>query len=141
MLGVGEALVSYLQSDGSPSMVEKTLIRPPQSQIGALDDAARKDLIQRSPLYARYAQDLDRESAFELLKKRADEKQLQQQQIAMQAEQEKQHQAEQKAQARRSVGRPRETFAEAMIKSTMRSVGSTLGRRIVRGILGSLLGK
>jgi uncharacterized protein len=141
MLGVGEALVSYLQTDGSPSMVEKTLIRPPESQIGPVDQATRKDLIQRSPLYGRYAQDLDRESAFELLKKRADEKQLQQEQMELQAEQEKQRLAIQKAQAKRSSGRSRQSFAEAMIKSTMRSVGSTLGRRIVRGILGSLLGK
>jgi uncharacterized protein len=141
MLGVGEALVSYLQSDGTPSVVEKTLICPPRSQIGALDQALRKELIQRSPLYARYAQDLDRESAFELLKQRADEKQLQQQQLELQAEQEKQRQAAEKAQAKRSRGRPRQSFAEAMLKSTVRSVGSSLGRRIVRGILGSLLGK
>ncbi len=141
MLGVGEALVSYLQSDGSPSMVEKTLIRPPESQIGPLDAETRKALIQRSPLYNRYAQDLDRESAFELLKKRADEKQLQQKELKLQVEQEKQRHAEEKAQARRSRGRSRQSFAEAMIKSTLRSVGSTLGRRIVRGILGSLLGK
>lgn len=140
MLGLGEALVSYLQSDGTPSMVEKTLIRPPESQIGALDDATRSDLIKRSPLYVRYAQDLDRESAFELLKKRADEKQLQQRQLELQAEQEQQRKAEEKK-ASRSQGRPRQSFAEAMIKSTVRSVGSSLGRRIVRGILGSLLGK
>ncbi len=141
MLGVGEALVSYLQADGTPSVVEKTLIRPPESQIGAIDQALRKDLIQRSPLHGRYAQDLDRESAFEMLKQRADEKQLKQQQLELQAEQEKQRQAAEKEQAKRSRGRPRQSFAEAMIKSTLRSVGSSLGRRIVRGVLGSLLGK
>lgn len=141
MLGVGEALVSYLQSDGTPSVVEKILIRPPQSQIGALEHGMRKELIERSPLYARYAQDLDRESAFELLKQRADEKQLQQQQLELQVEQEKQRQAAEKVEAKRSRGRPRQSLVEAMLKSTVRSVGSSLGRRIVRGILGSLLGK
>ena len=142
LLGTGEALVSTLQADGSPSMVEKILIRPPQSQIGPVTDAIRQDLIKRSPLYSRYAEDLDRESAFELLKKRADQKAMQLQQEAQQLEQEKQRLAAEKAaQPSRSAGRPRQSFAEAMVKSTLRSIGSTLGRRIVRGLLGSLMGK
>ena len=141
LLGVGEALVSYLQADGSPSVVEKTLLCPPESQIGAIDQQLRKELIERSPLYGRYAQDLDRESAFELLRKRADEKQLQQQQIDLQQEQERQRLAAEKAQQKRRRGRSRQSFAEALVKSTLRSVGSSLGRRIVRGLLGSLLGK
>lgn len=134
MLGTGEALVSTLQADGSPSIVEKTLICPPQSQIGPVNDSTRQALIKRSPLFSRYAQDLDRESAFELLKKRAEQKQDQQQET-------QRLKTEKASQAGRSAGRPRQTFAEAMIKSTLRSVGTTLGRRIVRGLLGSLLGK
>ena len=142
LLGTGEALVSTLQADGSPSVVERTLIRPPESQIGPVDDNTRQDLIKRSPLYSRYFQDIDRESAFELLKKRAEQKEHQLQQSREQQELEKQRLAEEKAnRPRQSAGRPRQSFAEAMIKSTMRSVGSTLGRRIVRGLLGSLLGK
>ena len=142
LLGTGEALVSSLQADGSPSIVEKTLIRPPESQIGPVDQNIRQDLIKRSPLYSRYADDIDRESAFELLKKRSEEKEHQFQQSREQMKVEKQRLAEEKAnRPRRSAGRPRQSFAEAMIKSTMRSVGSTLGRRIVRGLLGSLLGK
>ena len=142
LLGIGEALVSTLQVDGTPSIVEKTLLRPPESQIGPVDQNTRQDLIKRSPLYSRYFQDIDRESAFELLKKRAEEKEHQLQQSREQQELEKQRLAAEKAnRPRRSAGRPRQSFAEAMIKSTMRSVGSTLGRRIVRGLLGSLLGK
>jgi DNA helicase HerA-like ATPase len=149
LLGTGEALVSTLQADGSPSVVERTLIRPPESQIGPVDEMKRQEMIKRSPLYSKYAQDIDRESAFELLKQRTEHKELQQQQaedaIAKQKEQEKREKeriAKEKAsQPRRSSGRPRQSVAEAMIKSTMRSVGTSLGRRIVRGILGSLLGK
>ena len=141
LLGIGEALVSTLQADGSPSMVEKTLIRPPESQIGPVTKQTRQDLIKRSPLYSRYAEDLDRESAFELLRQRAEEKEKQARELKLQQEQEKQRQAAEKEQKRRSSGRPRQSFAEAMIKSTLRSVGSTLGRKIARGILGSLLGK
>lgn len=141
LLGTGEALVSTLQQDGSPTIVEKTLMRPPQSQIGPVDSSTRQDLINRSPLNSRYAQDIDRESAFELLKQRAEDKAQLEQQQKLAAEQEKQRQAEEKASRKRSGGRSRQSFGEAMMKSALRSVGSTLGRRIARGILGSLLGK
>jgi hypothetical protein len=141
LLGIGEALVSTLQDDGSPGVVEKTLIRPPESQIGPLDPRARQELIKRSPLYSRYAQELDRESAFELLRQRARQKEEQELQMELAAEQEKQRKEAEKASQKRSRGRPRQSFAEAMMKSALRSVGSTLGRRIARGILGSILGK
>ncbi len=145
-LGTGEALVSSLQADGVPTMVEQTLIRPPVSRIGPVDEATRKRLIESSPLHARYAEDIDRASAFELLRKRAEEKQAELEKQAAAEAAEKQRAAEEKARqkaerASRPRGRSRQTFAEAMIKSTLRSVGSSLGRRIVRGILGSLLGK
>ncbi len=143
MLGTGEALVSTLLPDGAPSIVEKTLIRPPESQIGPISEQARQNMIKRSPLYSRYFQDLDRESAFELLKKRAEEKEQQMEKLQQQALEEKRRAAEQKAAekaAKPRRGRPRQSFAEAMIKSTLRSVGSSLGRRLVRGLMGSLLG-
>lgn len=141
-LGTGEALVSCLQQDGSPSVVEKTLVRPPQSQIGPIDAQIRQGLISRSPLHSRYAEDLDRESAFELLKQRANTKAaLEEQQRLQQQQAAEQRAAEKASQPKRPPGRPRQSFAEAMLKSTLRSVGSTLGRRIARGILGSLLGK
>ncbi len=148
LLGTGEALVSTLQADGAPSIVERTLMRPPESQIGPVNDNTRQEMIKRSPLYNRYFQDLDRESAFELLKQRAEQKQQQIRQTEERKRQQKQRLAEQKGsqsrrrqpRPRRSAGRPRQSYAEAMLKSTMRSVGSTLGRKIVRGLLGSLLG-
>jgi DNA helicase HerA-like ATPase len=140
-LGIGEALVSTLQADGSPSVVQKTLIRPPQSLIGPLDESLRQDLIKRSPLYARYADDIDRESAFELLKQRSQEKEAQLRQQAQQAAAEQATQREARSAGRSAGGRSRQSFAETMMKSAIRSVGSTLGRRIARGILGSLLGK
>jgi hypothetical protein len=145
-LGTGVALVSTLQSNGAPSVVEKVLIRPPQSQIGPVNDSTRQDLIQRSPLYSRYAEDLDRESAYELLLKRAEqieaEQREEQEKLFKQQQQEKERIAAEKAsRPARSTGRPRQSLAESMAKSAMRTIGSTLGRRIVRGLLGSLLGK
>lgn len=142
LLGTGQALVSTLQSDGSPSVVEKTLICPPESQIGPVDAETRQNLINRSPLYSRYAHDLDRESAFELLKKRATEKEAQLLESREQQQLEKERLSSEKArQPRRRPGRPRQSFVEAMLKSTMRSVGNSIGRSIARGILGSLRGK
>jgi len=73
-LGVGEALVSTLEKKGRPSMVQRTLIRPPSSRLGPLTVGERETLIAESPLKGRYDERLDRESAYEMLKKRAEHK-------------------------------------------------------------------
>ncbi len=136
-LGTGEALVSLLDEKGSPTPVERILIRPPSSRIGPLTAEERASVLQRSPLKGRYDNTLDRESAYELLKQHAEE--AQRQQLAQKAEVE---QARQPSTSRTSArrGSNRQSAAEAMLKSAARSVGSQLGRRIVRGLLGSLLG-
>ncbi len=128
-LKTGEALVSVLNADGSPSMVERVLMRPPESQIGPLTDAERKSIMQRSPVKGRYEQTVDRESAYELLKQKAERR-------AELAEQGEKHNK------RKTAGRSRsrQTVGEAMLKSAARSIGSQIGRQIIRGILGSLLG-
>ena len=71
-LGVGEALVSTLNSDGIPTPVEKILIRPPESRIGPMTASERKEQISRSPYRGRYDTTLDRESAYEMLAQRAE---------------------------------------------------------------------
>ena len=73
-LGVGEALVSTLDEKGRPSVVQRTLIRPPSSRMGPLTDAEREAIIGKSPLAGRYDERLDRESAYEMLKERAKRK-------------------------------------------------------------------
>jgi len=133
-LEIGEALVSVLDHKASPTPVQRILIRPPQSQIGPITDEQRQTLISRSLFQGKYEQDIDRESAYELLKQRAQE-QLEQQEL----EQEQQEAEEEKPKKRTSN---RQSVAEAMFKSVARSIGSQLGRQIIRGILGSLgLGK
>lgn len=123
-LGVGEALVSTLDNEGIPTQVERVLIRPPESRIGPMSDTERKEQISRSPYKGRYDTSLDRESAYELLIKRA--------------ETSTQQQANSKSKKTSSRRSNRQSAAEAFLKSTARSVGSQLGRRLVRGILGSL---
>ncbi|MEL6701799.1 MAG: helicase HerA-like domain-containing protein, partial [Pseudomonadota bacterium] len=73
-LGVGEALVSTLAKKGVPSMVQRTLIRPPRSRLGPLTAAERKKLVATSPVAGQYDTVLDRESAYEMLGKRAEKK-------------------------------------------------------------------
>jgi hypothetical protein len=72
LLGTGEALVSTLEAKGAPSIVERTLIRPPAGRIGPLTDDERRKLIVASPVAGQYDKDIDRESAFEILMARAE---------------------------------------------------------------------
>ncbi|ESR22737.1 helicase HerA-like domain-containing protein [Lutibaculum baratangense] len=134
-LGVGEALVSTLQDKGVPSVVERTLVRPPSSRMGPITEAERQAVMADSPVRGIYDRPVDRESAHEILSRRAEEK-------LKAAEAAKQEQAA----ARRGGGSifdlgggsGRQTVAEAAVKSLTRTVASTIGREIVRGILGSL---
>jgi uncharacterized protein len=124
-LGVGEALVSTLDEKGRPTIVERALICPPHSRIGPATSKERETVIRQSTLYGHYEKIVDRESAHEILKERAEK-------AAVQA-------AEAEAESPKK-GRQRQGMVEAMAKSAVRAIGSQVGRQIVRGILGSLLG-
>jgi len=121
-LGVGEGLVSFLDEKGTPAMVERALIAPPCSQIGPITPEQRADIIRRSMVAGRYDAAIDRESAYERLRARA---------AAATEEQES-------PAPRKKAGRRTDSVIESFGKSTMRSVGSSLGREISRGILGSI---
>jgi DNA helicase HerA-like ATPase len=133
-LGVGEALVSTLGGKGIPGVVERTLVRPPSSRLGPAKPAERKAIIEESMLGRRYAEAIDRKSAYESLKERAEK--------AVAAESRAAEAAE-AGQAKRKEPAPRRSnrqgVMEAMIKSVVRSIGSALGRQISRGVLGSIL--
>jgi DNA helicase HerA-like ATPase len=128
-MGVGEALVSTLQAKGVPGMVDRTLIRPPTSRIGPITEAERQQIRSRSPVGSRYDQALDRESAEEVLAERAEK-------LARAAAEEEAARGEpaRSGAARRSSTRQSPT--EAAVKSFFRSMSSTLGRELMRGILG-----
>ena len=87
-LATGEALISVLDEEGIPTMVQRATILPPQSQMGALDDAIRKDEMINNLLYAKYTQEIDRESAYEILGKKviAEEKAEAEEKAALEAE-------------------------------------------------------
>lgn len=154
-LAVGEALVSMLEAKGTPMMVQRALVCPPEARVGVADAALKAQLIQQSPMQAKYATALDRESAYEVLSRQvqqraeqeaaAKEAEAQAKAAAAEAKLEEKRQREwEREQARRErAERPRarqsDTVLEAMAKSTMRSAGNQIGRQLVRGILGSLL--
>jgi DNA helicase HerA-like ATPase len=152
-LGTGEALVSTLEGKGVPSMVERTLVRPPASRVGPLTDAERAQVMKVSPVAGLYDEDFDRESAYEILAARAKKLEEQQQAEKQEAEAPQQNggsrwtlpgfgdapeQASTTGKPKARSGYQRETVVEAAMKSAARSVANSLGRAIVRGILGSL---
>jgi len=132
-LGVGEALVSTLGDKGIPSMVDRALIAPPRSRMGSITDAERSEVRARSPVGANYDEPIDRESAFEVLAARAMKAAERAEAEAAEASASKQL----KTKKKRSGNR--QSVWEAATKSAARSMASSLGRKLVRGILGSLL--
>ena len=143
-LGVGEALVSVLDLKGIPTMVERTLIRPPSGQLGPVMPAERTQSIKSSPVYGLYDESVDRESAYELLQVKAEkaaEAKLAEAAAAARAKEEKA--------ASRSSGSSRRTdsatdrFVKNVASSVGRQVGNmivrNIGNSLVRGILGGLL--
>ena len=148
-LGVGEALVSFLDEKGRPNIVERAFIIPPASQIGPITDAERSDIISSSLVAGVYEKTVDRESAYEKLKGRV-EKEMPAAEEAKPAKGKAEAQAESGGGLTDAlgglfggggVGRRKDTMVEAMLKSAARSIGSQVGREIIRGVLGSILKK
>lgn len=135
-LSVGEALVSLLDEQGSPMIVERAFIYPPVSRVGTLGDEEQQLLIRQSLKYGRYEKAVDRQSAYEILAKRAQDKT---QETALKKTKTPQPVAEQ-AEPPVRRGRPADSLVVAMAKSAARSVGSQIGRQIIRGVLGSIFG-
>ncbi len=139
-LGTGEAAVSPLNEDGAPCSVQKAVIAPPESRIGPLTIEEREVVLKRSPLKGKYKTTIDRESAYEKLSARAEKaaasEKAEQSRKAQEKVQQKAEKQERSRQPRRSN---RQGIGEAFLKSTMRSIGRSIGTKLVRGILGSLL--
>jgi uncharacterized protein len=147
-LGVGEALVSLLDEKGRPGVVERALIVPPRSQLGPITPSERQDLLRNSLVAGVYEKTVDRESAYEMLKARAQSAQAEVE-AAARTQTEARGQGESPAGGGgisgtlggilTGTGR-RQGLIEAMAKSAVRTIGSQLGRQILRGVLGGILG-
>lgn len=153
-LGVGEALISFLDEKGRPAQVERSFVIAPGSRLGVLTDAERQAAIQRSTVFGHYEKALDRESAYEKLRGSVAEEKAP---AKPQAEAGKVPAGKPEPEAQGGgilggavgdllFGRtgPRggktDGLVQASAKSLARTIGSTVGRQIVRGVLGSLLG-
>jgi DNA helicase HerA-like ATPase len=142
-LGVGEALVSFLDEKGRPEIVERAYILPPASRIGPLSAEERQQAIRSSVLYGHYEKAIDRESAYEKLTARTE---------GTPSSQDKGRSKQPAAQNSKGgvdellFGRtgPRggktDGLVQTMAKTITRSIGSQIGRQLARGVLGSLLG-
>lgn len=148
-VGVGEAVTSMLQKKGVPGIVERTLIRPPSSQLGPITKAERAEFLKRSDMAGKYDKPLDRHSAYEILSKRAEAAAQEAETAEQAAEEAPEPMAREFNAARRYSGsriprsssrrhRPKESFASAMSEAVIKELKGTTGRRIVRGILGGL---
>lgn len=127
-LKTGEALISFLNDEGQPNVVERAFIRPPESKIGVIDESVKKDLIENAPLNETYKETFDRESAYEMLQNKI----------------EKQPEEEQKA--KKSTSTKKETTSKKKEKPSqfqketskfLSTVGRQIGREIVRNIFGT----
>ncbi|MDX2030869.1 MAG: helicase HerA-like domain-containing protein [Blastocatellia bacterium] len=127
-LGVGEALVSLLDDKGTPGIVRRALVAPPHSRLGAITPDERRATIQSSLIAGHYEAAVDRESAYEMLKQRREqaEQQLQQQQV--------------EEAPPSPVMKEAGDILGAFATSAARAVGSSLGRQIIRGVMGSIFG-
>ena len=123
-LGVGEALVSFLDEKGIPTPVQRGLICPPVSFIGPIAAADRDRIIRSSLNFGHYEKAIDRESAYERLKAKATASPT----------------VETPPQRPVSRGRQPDSMTETMMKSVVRAAGSQMGRSLIRGVLGSILG-
>ena len=127
-LKTGEALISFLNDEGQPNVVERAFIRPPESKIGVIDESVKKDLIENASLNETYKETFDRESAYEMLQNKI----------------EKQPEEEQKT--KKSTSTKKETTSKKKEKPSqfqketskfLSTVGRQIGREIVRNIFGT----
>lgn len=143
-LKVGEALVSVLQADGSPMPVQRTMMVSPHGRIGAIAPAERQAAIAGSLVAGHYEAAVDRESAHEVLKARAEAAIAAEEQAAAAAEAAELEVKVPKPQSgpfrKTSTSSRKDTPLEAFTKSATRAIGSQVGRQIARGILGTILG-
>ena len=144
-LGTGEALVSVLNEKGVPSIVQKAGILPPRSSMNAVEAFMLQDNIDRNPLKSKYAKAVDQESAYEVLTEEAQQEAQEAEEAARKAAEEAQREKEEKEREKEEKAREKEKAAKKknnplnkVLSSAASAVGREIGKKLVRGILGSL---
>ena len=140
-LGVGEALVSVLDEKGIPTIVQKAGVLPPRSSMNAVTEDAIRENIDSNPLKQKYARLKDRESAYEILQEQAEEAREEAEREAKRAAKEAEKKAAaKKTTSRSSSSRKSKSAFDKVVSSAANTVGREIGKKLVRGILGSLKG-
>jgi DNA helicase HerA-like ATPase len=135
-LGIGEALISFLDADGIPRPAERAFILPPQGQIGPLDTAARRAMTQSSPAWRRYGQPVDRTSAYEVLQRDPDGLLSAKERAAREKAATQERKAEERARLREERQERREAIQTASFwNSLIRSFVAPFVRQIIRSLL------
>lgn len=136
-LGTGEALVSFLDSEGRPSIVRQAKILCPQSLMGAADESSVAAAMRANPTSLKYEREIDRESAYELLTKRAEKQAQQNAKNEAAAEKEK---SKKTAEKKTSTGKKKKTYASKAADKVVNTFGREIGKGLYRGLLGILKG-
>lgn len=135
-LGTGEALISCLDEKGSPNIVQRAMVLPPQTQFGALDEGTRQRIIASSSIGHKYDRAVDNRSAFEMLAdiREDEERQRRKEEDRLRKEKEREQKAKEKARVKRSTKKSALSKASS---SAMNTIGREVGKSLVRGVLGS----
>ncbi len=141
-LKVGQALVSFLDEEGRPGMVEKATILPPQSQFGTIDDSLRNKIMNESLLKGKYDREIDRESAYEMISAKYEKDAIEEEARLQALEAEKAAKEAEKAKVAAQKATSKKSTRQSPIEKATNAMASTIGREVsrslVRGILGSL---
>lgn len=138
-LRTGEAIVSFADESGAPTLADKALILPPHSSFATLNDAEYKNLVESSNLYLKYKDMVDRESAYEVLIKRIENEKIAEEREKLEEEKRKEMEnREKELEKERKSSRKQKSYIDKGIDSMLGTITRSIGREIARGILGSM---
>ncbi|MBA3908779.1 MAG: ATP-binding protein [Rhodobacter sp.] len=147
-VGTGEAVTSMLEAKGIPGIAERTLIRPPSSQLGPIDTAGRASVMAASPVKGKYDTIVDRDSAWERLRARTErsareaaEAEAREAEEKREFDRARRYDGKTEEKPRRSASGRSDSIGTAFAKSFARQLGTRSGQALVRGVLGSIFGK
>lgn len=138
-LRTGEAIVSFADESGAPSIADRALILPPHSSFATLNDSEYRNLVESSNLYSKYKNSVDRESAYEVLIKRIENEKIKEEREKLEEEKRKEMEnREKELEKERKSSRKQKSYIDKGIDSMLGTITRSIGREIARGILGSM---
>lgn len=138
-LRTGEAIVSFADESGAPTLADKALILPPHSSFATLNDSEYRNLVESSNIYSKYKNSVDRESAYEVLIKRIENEKIAEEREKLEEEKRKEMEnREKELEKERKSSRKQKSYIDKGIDSMLGTITRSIGREIARGILGSM---